>query len=219
MLQASEGGRVYLGRSALETSLREAPAGPSGSIPIAMNAIPTERIARPAPTEVSSEPDVIEKGVLIAKSTLAGLCLTAFACGIIATIAIGHGQAPAVAAQAPVQQTAQPVEAPAPAAPAPAEVPAAAPAPVPADPLVVQMAAAPAAEPERSIDKPPAHLVAARAPRPAVSRTPPVRRRPASVTAAAAPEAKVATKSDTKSDTKSASTAAPAAKWVDPFAE
>ncbi|MFL5308307.1 MAG: hypothetical protein ACJ8F1_24060 [Polyangia bacterium] len=204
MLQASEGGRVYLGRSALETSLREAPAlGQSGLIPVAMAAIPTERISRPALADLPTTPDVIEKGVLIAKSTLAGLCLTAFACGIITTIAIGHGHAPSVAQVARVQET-QPAAAPAVADPAPAEVPAAA-APAPADPLVVQMAGTPAAEPERAVDKAPAHVVAARTPRPPVTRTPPARRRPMTEAPATVADAPAAS--------------APAAKWVDPFAE
>ena len=205
MLQASEGGRVYLGRSALETSLREAPVlGPSGSIPVPMAAISTERISRPAPVEVSDGPDVIEKGVLIARSTLAGLCLTAFACGIIATIAIGHGHAPTLQHQARVAET-PPAPAPATAAAsaAPAELPAAAPAAP--DPLVVQLAGTAPAEPDQAVDKPAAapHVVAARTPRPPVTRTPPVRRRPAPATVADAP----------------ASSAAAPAKWVDPFAE
>ncbi|HVT09089.1 MAG TPA: hypothetical protein VHO67_16630, partial [Polyangia bacterium] len=154
----------------METSLREAPVfGPNGSIPVPMAAVPTERIARPASSEPSDEPVVIEKGVLISRSTLAGLCLTAFACGIITTVAISHGGRPPVVAQQAVEQqpAAEPPPAPPVAAkPAAAEVAAAAPAP--ADPLVVQMAAAPAAEPERAVDKPPAHALAARTPRPPV---------------------------------------------------
>ena len=114
VLQASEGGRVYLGRSALETSLREAPAlGQSGLIPVPMASVPTERISRPPAAELPTEPDVIEKGVLVAKSTLAGLCLTAFACGIITTIAIGHGHAPSSVARSRASE--EPVAAPAPA--------------------------------------------------------------------------------------------------------
>ncbi len=176
MLQASEGGRVYLGRSALETSLREAPAlGQSGLIPVPMASVPTERISRAAP-ELPTEPDVIEKGVLVAKSTLAGLCLTAFACGIITTIAIGHGHAPSSVAQVARVQSSR-WQRPRRPTPAPAEVPAAAPAP--ADPVVVQMAGTPAAETERAVDKAPAaHVVAARTPRPPVTRTAPARRRP-----------------------------------------
>ena len=208
MLQASEGGRVYLGRSALETSLREAPVfGPNGSIPVPMTAVPTERIARTAAAEVPGAPDVIERGVLIGRSTLAGLCLTAFACGIITTVAINHGgHAPEVVQQARVEQqqptaAEEPPAAPAPAKPA--DVVAAAPAP--ADPLVVQMAAAPAAAPERAVDKPPAQAVAARTPRPPVTRTPPARRR---ATPAAPAQAEP-----------TASAPAAPAKWVDPFAE
>ncbi|HVY38676.1 MAG TPA: hypothetical protein VHM31_12095, partial [Polyangia bacterium] len=121
-----------------------------------MAAVPTERIARPAPSEASNEPDVIEKGVLIGRSTLAGLCLTAFACGIITTVAIGHGHAPAVvaqqAAQATVEHQAAAEQAPSVPAPANSAPAVAAAVPAPADPLVVQMAsAAPAAEPERAV--------------------------------------------------------------------
>ncbi|MES1208417.1 MAG: hypothetical protein ABUS79_20965 [Pseudomonadota bacterium] len=173
-------------------------------------AIPTERISRPAPAEVSTAPDVIEKGVLIARSTLAGVCLTAFACGIVATIAIGHGRAPAMARQTHVDEMPAVAQAPAPvpAIPAPAELaPAAA---APSDPLVVQMAGPPAAEPEPAADNPATapQVVAARAPRPPVTRTSPARRRPAALPGVPA----------TRADAP-ASTASAPAKWVDPFAE
>jgi hypothetical protein len=214
VLQASEGGRVYLGRSALEISLREAPAlAANGSIPVPVAAIPTERISRPALAEVPEVPDVIEKGVLIGKSTLAGLCLTAFACGIIATVAIDHrGGAPV--AQAPVAHAAPAPETTPVAAPAPqaiAEAPSnPAPGATASVPVVVQMAATPAAAPESTPQKaaPTPAVAAARAARPSVvARTPPVRRH-------VPPAGEPGTGTDAPPSTPPA-----AAKWVDPFAQ
>jgi len=249
VLQASEGGRVYLGRSALEIKLRETPAPTSfdaaEATPVPMAFVPTERVSLPAPIEPPSprlQPfsadrsgqarlderldERPERQILLARGTLIGICLTAFACGIVTTVALDRHHFRALehelrtheTEQAAVATTppAEPViEAPAPPAPAPA---AAAP-----DPVVVQLgtpASAPVetskpaeapkpAEPssKAAVDAPPrtatatatARVAAARTPRPAAAPRPAAHHKPATGLAPDAP--------------------APSADWVDPFAE
>jgi len=234
VLQASEGGRVYLGRSALEIKLREMP-GPFDSsepTPVTIGSAPTERLALPAPTEPplarlqTLSIDRPEREVVLARSTLIGICLTAFACGIVTTVALdrhhvsameremlrAHDEQAAVESPAPAPAPAAEMAPPQAVAPAPV---AAAPAPV-AEPVVVQLGT------PASVDTPPAKPVAepakpvADAPKPATARAAAARTpRPP---APARPAAHHKTAAEATPGT--APPASPAAgEWKDPFAE
>jgi hypothetical protein len=233
----------------LEIKLRETP-GPFDSAeptPVSMGAAPTERLALPAPTEPplarlqTLGPDRSEREVVIARSTLIGICLTAFACGIVTTVALdrhhframerdllrAHDEQTAFAppeqppapAPAPAAEMAPPqpqAAAPAPVAPAPA--PAAAPAPAPAapvaEPVVVQMAA-PAA-----VDTPPAKAVA-EPPKPVADSAKPATARVA-VARTPRPPAAARPVVHHKAAAEAATESAPASQtgeWKDPFAE
>ena len=245
MLQASEGGRVYLGRSALEIKLRETPGSTafdaSEATPVPMAFGPTERVSLPAPIEPPSprlqpfsgdrsaeeRPD---KQILITRSTLVGICLTAFACGIVTTVALDRHHFRALEHELRAHDTEQAAALPAPPpVPVPVLVPvpvieppaAAAPA-VASGPVVVQLgtqAAAPA-EPSKPADAPakpaeaaskaavdsPPRTATATA-RVAVARTP----RPA---AAPRPAVHHKAAAETAPDDP-----APGGDWVDPFAQ
>ncbi len=237
MIQASDGGRVYVGRSALEIKLRETPVssvfGDGGPTPTPIVVAQTERIVRelPAasvPVEVAPAPPTVDQhepqgGVKLAKSTVLGLCLTAFACGIITTVTFDHqrlselerqvraqGEALATAARpAPAPAVEEPAAAKAPPTttveePAPPKAPPTQVAAASADPVVEQLPAPEATtSADRVLDRPPAPKMAAARPTAARTPRPPraaVRRRPA-------PAASAPAQPD------------PAAPWVDPFAQ
>ncbi len=224
MLQASEGGRVYLGRSALEIKLRETPApDATEATPVPMAFVPTERVSLPAPIEPpsprlqpfgahsSDDEERPERQIALTRSTLIGICLTAFACGIVTTVALDRHhfrtlehelRAAEQAVVAPPSPPEPVQEAPAPQAPA---------APV-AAPVVVQLGtesaapvepSKPAAEPGKPVDLPAKPAIAraavARTPRPTAAPRPAMHHKAAGETAPDAPAA--------------------GADWVDPFAE
>jgi hypothetical protein len=235
---------VYLGRSALEIKLREAPATAfesSEPTPVTLGSAPTERLALPAPTEPPlsrlqslSDDERPEKAVVLTRSTLIGLCLTAFACGIVTTVALDRHhframerdllrahESETVAATPPPE----PVAEPAPVAPPAAQVEPAKPAMPATEPVVVQLGAQgaidtppakPIAEPVKTVAEPtkpaPVHVAAARTPRP-VSPAPaparPIVHHKAPAPTEAAPEPTTPAKP------------APATvpEWKDPFAE
>jgi hypothetical protein len=209
VLQASDGGRVYVGRGALELKLRQPslflPRQTSESVPLPIGSAPTERISRPEPVEPDGPLAPLDKRVLLAKSTLVGLCLTAFACGIVTTVAVDHHHMHGLEQRLRAVEVAA-AATPPPAPPVVAEV--APHAPAAPEPVLVQLprtSAPEAAAPDKTPDKATApRLAAARTPRPPTPRAPVVRRH-----APAAPE------------TSRAPTTPPAAAaaWVDPFAE
>jgi hypothetical protein len=196
----------------------------------------TERIALPAPVEppsprlqpFSTDPadkqvakrERAERQIILARSTLIGICLTAFACGIVTTVALDRHHFRALEHELLAPEAEQAVVPP-PSGPAPevvAEVPAQAPAP---EPVVVQMAppapapvapgtavdqpAKPAAESNKLAEeaKPTtARVAVARTPRPAAAPRPSVHHKPAAPAASTDP-----------------APTSPNAGWVDPFAE
>ncbi len=204
---------MYVGRSALEIKLREAPTprayGASEAVPVAMVSAPTERLMRPLAGTPPVEREEIPTGIMVARTTLVGLSLTAFACGIVVTVALDAHHLRAleheVRAQAEVIAAAAQQPAP-PAAPVVAE---AAPRPIAApsapEPVVVQMPAETPAPAAPVVRQPPApaRVAAARTPRPPAPRGT-VRRRTAPT---ASPDP--AEPADNSS----------AAGWVDPFAQ
>lgn len=213
---------MYVGRSALEIKLRETPfvrayGAQTEPVPMAIGAAPTERISRDAADETSGNrgehkvapaPDRIERGVLVARSTLVGLCLTAFACGIVVTVGFDHHHLRALEREARSQVEAVVVASPPVTPPAAAEAPKTS-APATPDPVVEQIQPAVASAPiekvaDKLTDKAPekaasVRATAARAPRSPVARAA-VRRRSPAASAPAGDEA-------------------PATAWVDPFAE
>ena len=257
MIQASDGGRVYVGRSALEIKLRETPIasayGNDGPTPTPVVVL-TERMVREAPMELPAasggriEPfppatdlEVAPRGIF-SKSTMVGLCLTAFACGIIATVAFDHQrlraleqqvqtQAQALAAATATPAATQP--APAPAAESTAKVEAkgeakvaevAAPA---ADPVVEQLPAAAAATPAPAPAPAPVEATGAEPAADKLADAPPVAQKASGprLTAArtprpSAPRAAVRRRSTAAAPAESAASPDPSDKpWVDPFAE
>jgi len=219
VLQASEGGSVSLGRSQHRAKTGQTPTpgphlNPAG-VPkmVARTSVLTDRIVRGAtPPGIRSSAIAKAGEVVLSKNTLLGLCLTAFAFGIVTTLAIergGHSRALEHEAA-----SARPIDPPTdptitrPAEPAPV-APAAAVAPPPSDPVVVKLA--PAAETKPV--PPPAALprkVQAAAAHVAPAAAPPVRPAPVRAKRPTKPAA-------TPADDFGAAPAAPAKKWVDPF--
>ena len=215
MLQASEGGSVSLGRSQYKVKAGQTPApqpNPAG-VPrmVARTSVLTDRIARGATPPGIRTSSIAKAGeVVLSKNTLIGFCLTAFACGIVTTLAIergGHSRAiehEAVSAR-PIDPTISRPAEPAPVAPA------AVVAPPPSDPVVVKLATAADTKPML----PPAPLprkVQAAAAHVAPAAAPPVRPAPVRAKRPTAPAA-------TPADELGTAPAAPAKKWVDPFEE
>ncbi|HXU64049.1 MAG TPA: hypothetical protein VN962_20260 [Polyangia bacterium] len=229
-----------MGRSALEIKLRETPIasayGNDGPTPTPVVVL-TERMVREAPMELPAESggrmepfppatdlEVARRGIFT-KSTMVGLCLTAFACGIITTVAFDHQRLRAlerqVQTQAEALAAAAATPAPAAAAEPTAKVAAEVAAPA-ADPVVEQLPAAPpatpaaapvqatTAEPADKLADAPAVPQKALGPRLTAARTP----RPS------APRAAVRRRSTATAPAESSASPDQSDKpWVDPFAE
>ena len=248
VIQASDGGRVYVGKSALETKLRETPIasayGNDEPTPTPVVALSTERMVFDAPIEQPAanagraEPvaPVVEEQIArhgwLTKSTMVGLCLSAFACGIITTVMFDHQHLRALERQvhAQAEALATATRAPAPAEPAPAAAPAkAAPAepapPPPAEPIVEQLppaptasaAAMPAAPVQAAVTAAPAaDKLGEAAPLP--QKAPGPRLTAARTPRPPAPRAAVRRRSTPPAESGGADEPA-ATPWVDPFAE
>lgn len=225
MLQATEGGSFSVGNRKVKIKANETPppaplvsAARVEGIPAAMPAhVPTERIPRRSPLRLSLLAPATDK-MVVSRSALIGLCLTAFAGGVVITLAVDrvHARANEAFTHAPdpvlLQTTPLPEPAP-PAAAAPAP-PATAVRTMPAaDPVVVQLPreaekpfrlAAPAPRPARQVAVAPVHAGAAR---PSASQK----------KTAALPES---APTEAAPDDKSTDSALPAPvkkRWVDPF--
>jgi hypothetical protein len=210
VLQASEGGSVSLGRSLYKVKAGGTPTpAPQvnvnpGGVPVMVppTSVLTDRISRNVSAPSIRSSAIAKPGeVVLSKNTLIGLCLTAFACGIVTTLAIDRlGHTRASEHEMATAREAEPTAAPAPApepVPVPAAQPAAAtPAAAAADPVVVKL---------------PAVVDVATPPAPAASPRKPLRPLPAKP----APLHKKLT-SDLATDSTPAPSPAPK-KWVDPF--
>lgn len=230
---------MYVGKSALEIKLRETPIasayGNDGPTPTPVVALSTERIAC-APVDLpvanagraeSFAPvveDQIPRHAILTKSTIAGLCLTAFACGIITTVTFDHQRLRALERQVHAQAEALVASTkPSAAAPPPAaELAPKAPAPeVPADPIVQQLPPAPAVS-----AAPPVEAAAAETAPDKLADALPVRQKTTGVRLAAArtprppaPRAAVRRRSTPPAESAATTDQSAAAPWVDPFAE
>jgi hypothetical protein len=91
---------VYLGKSSFKMKVgvrMTPPAGPASTVPATPRVLPAARPMSRTPSSahsgsygrraVAPEGQLIQ-GVALAKSTLVGLCLTAFSCGIMCTVAV-----------------------------------------------------------------------------------------------------------------------------------
>ena len=249
MFQASEGGPVSVGRPKFKSrsgaTPTPAPQNKFEAVPVAVPGYRTDRISRMGgiggtggTTAVSSPAPASIAEIVLSKTSLAGICLIAFACGIVTTVMVDRARpraserdvatrepeaaAPASEPVAPAQVAATPI--------APAQVAAvqAAPAPTAGDPLVVQM--------PNLAETSGAHTTVALRSAPTASSRAPARQRPTAATApakatatsakkaaatpakAAAAPAKVAAAAPAKR-TKTPAPAAPGNKWIDPFSD
>jgi hypothetical protein len=229
VLQATEGGSFSVGNrkfkiEASGTPPPLVPAVPAEGTPVAMPAqIPTERIPRRSPLRLSLLAPATDK-MVVSRSALIGLCLTAFAGGVVITLAVDrvHASASEAFTHAPDPVLLSTTPIPEPARPAPAAVTPSvaltppvttAPAPAAADPVVVQLPretekpqalAPPVARPVRQLAAAPVHPTAPRAT--AVQKK------------AAAPKESAPT--EAAPDEEPADSALPAPvkkKWLDPF--
>jgi len=150
VFQASEGGSVSVGRRKFQSKTgatpTPAPLSRLEAAPRPMRGYGTDRISRIAGlTPISSAP--LSREVVLSKTSLAGICLITFACGIVTTVMVDRARSRAGDQAAP--RDADPgltrtASEPAPIAPAPtpaATAPAmpTAPSAAATDPLVVQM--------------------------------------------------------------------------------
>ena len=148
MFQASEGGSVSVGRRKFQskTGATPAPLSRLEAAPRPMRGYGTDRISRIAGlTPISSAP--LSREVVLSKTSLAGICLITFACGIVTTVMVDRARSRAgdqVATREPDPGLTRTASEPAPIAPAPAPAATApamptAPSAAATDPLVVQM--------------------------------------------------------------------------------
>jgi hypothetical protein len=150
VFQASEGGSVSVGRRKFQSKTgatpTPAPLSRLEAAPRPMRGYGTDRISRVAGlTPISSAP--LSREVVLSKTSLAGICLITFACGIVTTVMVDRARSRAgdqVAAREADPGLTRAAAEPAPIAPAPtpaATAPATPTAPSAAatDPLVVQM--------------------------------------------------------------------------------
>ena len=246
MFHASEGGPVSVGRPKFRSrsgaTPTPAPQNKFEAVPVGIPGYRTDRISRiGGMTPASSPAPASITEIVLSKTSLAGICLIAFACGIVTTVMVDRAPSRAseheVAARQP--EPAAPQAAPAaaqvaaarvaarPTAPAPLAQVQATPAPTAAaptaatagEPVVVQM--------PNLAETSGAHTtVALRSSAPASSRAS-ARQRPAAAASAkaaavpakgAATPAKAAATAPGKKS-KTATAGAPAGKWIDPFSE
>lgn len=246
MLQASEGGSFSVGKRDFKVKASGTPppllTRPSSAllegVPVAMPTnLRTSRMSRLSPLRLTTLSPATDK-MVVSKSALIGFCLTAFAGGVVMTLAVDrmHARAaetprepePVVLRTTPLEPAPEPVAA----VPAPASVaevaPAPATAPAAAEAVVVQL---PPSEPKNETPKkaaariPPASHPArkvAEAP-PAPAPAPPAARK----VTAATPAHAVAPRKQTHAVESSPTEAAPEEdsalptttkkKWIDPF--
>lgn len=233
MFQASEGGPVSVGRPKFQSrsGATPTPASPIKfeAVPVAVPGYRTDRISRMGgmggmtPGSASAPASIAE--VVLSKTSLAGICLIAFACGIVTTVMVDRARpraserdvatrepesaAPASEPVAPAQVAATPI---APAQVAPVQAGPAPTAPTAGDPVVVQM--------PNLAETSGAHTTVALRSTPTASSRAPARQRPTAATApakAAAAPAKAAAAPAKR--TKNLAPAAPGSKWIDPFSE
>lgn len=239
MFHASEGGPVSVGRPKFQSrsgaTPTPAPQNRFEAVPVGIPGYRTDRISRiGGMTPVSSPAPASITEIVLSKTSLAGICLIAFACGIVTTVMVDRApsrgsehevatrQPEPAAAPVATARVAAPPTAAAPLAQvhaAPAPTAAAPTAPTAGEPVVVQM--------PNLAEMSGAHTtVALRSSAPASSR-PSARQRPAAAASAkaaavpakgaAAPAKVAATALGKKSKTSTAG--APASKWIDPFSE
>ena len=248
MLQASEGGPFSVGNQKfkLKASVTPSPVVTPTSVtplegtPAMVRAnIPTERVSR-VPSNRFSTLAAATDGIVVSKNVLIGLCLTAFAGGIVTTLAVDrvHARAtepaaaprdpqPVVLETTPIPDPPEPPAAPtrpaaqaAPATPAPGAQPApatqaAAPEALPGDPLVVQLPRASEKTPASAKTARPLAMVTPRVARQVVAD--PVRPVAAHKKTSARVESDPTEAAPDDSATDSPLPAPVKKKWVDPF--
>jgi hypothetical protein len=150
VFQASEGGSVSVGRRKFQSKTgatpTPAPLSRLEAAPRPMRGYGTDRISRIAGMTPISSPAPLSREVVLSKTSLAGICLITFACGIVTTVMVDRARSRAgdqvAAREADPSLTRTATE------PAPIASPPAATAPVTptvlapsaaADPVVVQM--------------------------------------------------------------------------------
>src|SRR4029077_10256230 len=128
---------------------------------------PTDRISRVSPLRLSTLAPATDK-MVVSKSALVGFCLTAFAAGVVITLAVDRVHARAESPREAEPIVLQTTSIQDPSRPVPAAAPATAPAPAAAadDAVVVQLPTAsekpaPVAAPAQPIAAAPVHQVAA----------------------------------------------------------
>jgi fused signal recognition particle receptor len=225
VLQATEGGSFSVGNrkfkiEASGTPPPLVPAVPAEGTPVAMPAqIPTERIPRRSPLRLSLLAPATDK-MVVSRSALIGLCLTAFAGGVVITLAVDrvHASASEAFTHAPDPVLLQPTPIPEPAprdVPAPTPPATAARALPAADPVVVQLprdtekpfpTAPTAPRPMRQVAAAPVHASAARS-------------SASQKKTAALPESAPTEAAPDDQSTDSALPTPIKKKWVDPFAQ
>lgn len=153
MFQASEGGSVSVGRRKFQSKTgatpTPAPLSRLEAAPRPMRGYGTDRISRIGGMTPISSPAPLSREVVLSKTSLAGICLITFACGIVTTVMVDRARSRAsdqLAASETDPGLTRTAAEPAPIAPAPPPAATAPPTPaavapsVPAaDPLVVQM--------------------------------------------------------------------------------
>ena len=155
MFQASEGGSVSVGRRKFQSNTgatpTPAPLSKLEAAPRPVRGYGTDRISRieriAGMTPISS-PAVSSREVVLSKTSLVGICLITFACGIVTTVMVDRARSRTVdqlAAREPDPSFTRPTSAPTPIAPPPTATATATAASATAsvaaaaDPLVVQM--------------------------------------------------------------------------------
>lgn len=246
---------VYLGKSSFKMKVgvrMTPPAGTAPTVPPAQRVAQTPHTPRPvlktsrppsAQSSSPSRPGVAEGqlvgGVALAKSTLIGLCLTAFSCGIMCTVAVDRywprARTECVGAQPGTTHAAAPanpvIEAPA--RPGPGKAPTAADVvslppygeKLPTADKIVAVDSAPvspAAVSPAAVPSPPAPTVAAAAPsraRPAVSPAPAPRTAAPARLAPAQGRTVVRKRPGPATAAASTPSSPPTETWTDPFAD
>jgi hypothetical protein len=209
VFQASEGGSVSVGRRKFQSNpgtkagATPAPQSKLGAAARPMRGYGTDRISRIAGMTSIASPAASSREVVLSKTSLAGICLITFACGIVTTVVVDRRGGDQVTAREPDPSLTRAAAEPAPIAPPPIAPPTVAPAPAAptsvapgvaaaADPLVVQMPNLDEASKSRAIRAVPVvplHPRAAETPLVAAQVKPPAAVAPAPVAIKAKPAA------------------------------